>query len=76
MPTVHRMGKHKIQVFPDHAPPHFHVKKKGCCSYKVEIGTWKILRGTACRAHGEIIGWACDNADVLLAKWTELNERD
>ncbi|WP_442920318.1 DUF4160 domain-containing protein [Mesorhizobium sp. WSM4983] len=77
MPTVHRIGAHKIQLYPgDHAPPHFHVRAGGCCSYVVSLETLEITRGKACGSHSEIIAWAAQNMALLMQKWSELNERD
>jgi hypothetical protein len=77
MPTVHRIGAHKIHIpTGDHDPPHFHVRGPGCCSYKIEIGSWFLLRGDTCKLHGQIIEWATANMDLLLQTWSQANECD
>ena len=77
MPTVHRIGAHKIQLFAgDHVPPHFHVWGPGCCSYLVELETLNVFRGEPCPIHGDVIAWAAANRDLLWKMWSELNERE
>ena len=77
MPTVHRIGAHKIQVFPDdHPPPHFHVWAGGCCNYQVSLVTLDIIRGRGCGLHNDIVKWASENLETLWRVWREQNEPD
>jgi hypothetical protein len=62
-------------MYPDHAPPHFHLLGPGW-SAVVEIDGLTLSRGWAPpRELGEALEWARDNHRLLAEKWEELNER-
>jgi hypothetical protein len=60
----------------DHFPPHFHlVGRDWRCS--VEIETLELMDGRSPRSElREAIAWARANKSMLMAKWSEFNERD
>ena len=60
----------------DHRPPHFHIVGPDF-QVLVEIGDLAIIAGAARRRDiMAAMGWAEQNRALLMAKWTELNERD
>jgi hypothetical protein len=62
-------------MYPDHAPPHFHLMGPGW-SATVRIDTFTVTRGWApARELREALEWAAANRRFLEAKWAELNER-
>ena len=78
MPTIYRLSNVKARVcmFPDHAPPHFHLLGPGWAAV-VDIRTLKVTRGHAPRGElKEVLAWAATNKRLLLSKWNELNERE
>lgn len=78
MPTIHRLTNRKARIcmFPDHAPPHFHLIGPGWAAV-IEIGGLALVRGDAPRAElAEAREWATRNAEHLRRCWEELNERD
>ena len=77
MPTVHRFAACKVQIYADdHVPPHFHLVGRGWrCA--IDLANLTIMAGKAPkREFDQAIGWADANRKLLLAKWSELNERD
>jgi hypothetical protein len=77
MPSIHRLANATIYVYADdEAPPHFHVLGPNS-DVKVETRTLRVMRGEYRRSDlAEAIAWAARNQALLLAKWSELNERD
>ena len=77
MPTIARPlanPKIKIAIYPDHAPPHFHIIGPGW-SVVVEIETLEMTRGEGLRKElAEALEWARDNVELLRSKWSEFNE--
>jgi hypothetical protein len=77
MPQIHRFtGKVKICMYPDHAPPHFHLRGPGW-SVVVRLSDLTVMRGKA--PPGELARmrtWARANRELLDAEWERLNERD
>ncbi|MCB2056207.1 MAG: DUF4160 domain-containing protein [Geminicoccaceae bacterium] len=75
MPTIHRIGRLKIQVFADdHAPPHFHAwHPEG--EVLVVIATLEPLAGKLdARELRKAMEWASANRDALENAWRRLNE--
>ena len=66
-------------MYPDHAPPHFHVRGPGW-SVVVNIKGFKVARGRppkkAKKELARAIRWAKDNKALLVAEWERLSERD
>lgn len=76
MVTMKRMAGFKIEVRTDHNPPHFHVTAADA-DLVIDLRTFEILAGSAPRKIAEqAITWAKEHRDELLAKWSELNERE
>jgi hypothetical protein len=64
------------EVCDDHAPPHFHVVGPDI-DVQVAIETLQAIRGRfKGTALAEAMAWAAENRTLLLAKWSEFNERD
>jgi hypothetical protein len=62
-------------MYPDHAPPHFHLLGPGW-SAAIEIASLVVTRGSApARELREALDWARANQLLLAEKWAELNER-
>jgi hypothetical protein len=58
------------------APPHFHVVGPDI-DVQVAIETLQVIRGRfKGTALAEAMAWAAENRTLLLAKWSEFNERD
>ena len=78
MPTIARPlsnRKIKVAIYPDHAPPHFHIFGPGW-SVVVRIDNLVVTRGEGpSREIGEVLTWAKDNDEFLQSKWTEFNEQ-
>jgi len=77
MPCLYRLGKLKIVMYAgDHAPPHFHLRSPDS-DCQVALSNLLPLEGVYDpRELAAAIAWAADNMEILLAKWSELNERD
>lgn len=78
MPIVHRLSNSRVYVHArgEHPPPHFHLVGPGW-NASIDIATLVIIKGDAPRADLiEAITWAHANRKLLLAKWSEFNERD
>jgi hypothetical protein len=77
MPSIHRLPNITIYIYADdHAPPHFHILGPNS-DVQVEIRTLRVMRGEYRAVDlAEAIEWAARNQALLLAKWSELNERD
>ncbi len=78
MPTLHRLSSHNVRIcmFPDHAPPHFHVIGRGW-SAKIDLRDLSIIVGGGPAAPiKEALDWASQNRQYLRTKWNQLNERD
>jgi hypothetical protein len=79
MPVIWRSprnSKVKLCMYPDHAPPHFHLYGPGW-SAVVDLATLTVRRGRAPRVElAEALQWAQSNMPLLTAQWTKLNERD
>jgi len=77
MPTLHRFGAVKLQVYPDdHRPPHFHVTAPDF-QVLVRISDFRVIGGEARPAQiAEALAWARANREGLALKWAELNERN
>lgn len=77
MPTIADFGGFKCTMYyDDHNPPHFHVLgPEWQAVFAVADG--RLLRGSCPPAAARVAKeWAAENKAFLLAKWTELNERD
>lgn len=73
MNTLYRTGKLKISVYPDHAPPHFHVRTPDGDS-AVDLATMREIAGIANRKLlAEAIAWALANKPLIEAEWKRLN---
>ena len=73
MNTLYRDGKLKISVYPDHAPPHFHVRTPVGDS-TVDLATMAETAGAADRKLlARAIAWAIENKSLIEAAWTKLN---
>lgn len=77
MPTVHRLARATIYIYPDdHPPPHFHMRGPHS-NVQVEIETLQVMRGSYRAVDlAEAITWAKQNRQLLREKWSEFNERD
>lgn len=77
MPTFKRFHGFRVEVRSrDHAPPHFHLIGPDFHAL-VDIRTLQVIEGTYSRiALAEVLAWAADHNDALLAEWSRLNERD
>jgi hypothetical protein len=77
VPTFHRFSGFRLDVRSrGHAPPHFHVIGP---DFHALIGMrdLQVKQGTISRrAYAEVVAWAADRTDELLAEWSRLNERD
>ena len=75
MPTLHRIGPFKVQVFADdHLPPHFHITGSDF-ELVVAISGLSILKGRRYRREvGEVLDWAASNIELLWNEWTRLND--
>lgn len=62
-------------MYPDHAPPHFHLLGLGW-SALIRIDSLTVTRGWAPASElREALEWARTNRQFLEARWAELNER-
>lgn len=77
MPTIVQLGAFKISIYADdHVPPHFHLHGPDC-NVLIEIESLRVLRGAYPRkALAMALEWAQANRPLLMAKWSEFNERD
>lgn len=76
MVTMKRMDGFKIEVRTDHNPPHFHITAADA-DLVIDLRSFEIVAGSAPRKVAEkAIAWAKDHQEELLAKWSELNERE
>jgi hypothetical protein len=75
MPTVHRIGKVKIQLYPrEHGPPHFHAWLAGR-EVLIEIETLEILVGSLPGPElRQVLAWAEDNRTMLRKAWNDLQQ--
>ena len=77
MPTLVQVGKLIISMYGkprEHAPPHFHVSGPGV-NFTIRLDTLQILAGECDRkAFAAAVAWAEDKAEMLSAKWSELND--
>jgi len=63
-------------MYPDHAPPHFHLLGPGWAA-QIHLRTLEVMRGAPPRAFlDEVREWATANREFLDAEWERLNERD
>ena len=80
MPRIRRFGN-RIAIYvyaspAEHPPPHFHVVGPDL-EIAVEIATLRIMAGRyRPKDIVEALDWASSHADLLLQRWSELNERD
>ena len=76
-PTLKRFDRCKITVYADdHGAPHFHVAGPGF-RLVVEMGSLKVLRGSARREDVvDALAWAAEHTALLLAEWRKLNRRN
>ncbi len=75
MVTLYRIGKLRISVYADHAPPHFHVRTPEGDSV-VDLASLREVAGNANRkALSQAIAWALqpENRHLLERTWGELN---
>jgi hypothetical protein len=78
MPTLYRLAGEKVRIcmYPDHAPPHFHLGGPSW-SAQIDLRTLEVMRGDPPAKHlREARKLAADNLEWLWQKWEELNERD
>jgi hypothetical protein len=77
VPQIHRFtGRVKICMYPDHAPPHFHLRGPGW-SAVISLSSLTILRGYAPpKELRRAVDWARANKELLKQEWERLNERD
>jgi hypothetical protein len=65
-------------MYPDHAPPHFHLRGPGW-SAMIALDTLTVTRADKGVPQKEIkraVEWAKANRRVLRLHWERLNERD
>lgn len=72
MPTIKRFPNCTINMYPDHAPPHFHIIGAGFEAL-VRIDTLEVLAGSARKAR-EAMESAALNKALLMAEWLKLNK--
>jgi uncharacterized protein DUF4160 len=79
MPEIHRLSNRvKVCMYPDHAPPHFHLRGPGW-SAMFDLRTFAVIRadrGIPKREIKRAQEWASVNAEFLEQEWERLNERD
>lgn len=77
MPELKRFGSISLRMYPDdHAPPHFHLVGPAF-QVLVRISDLEVVAGSVRNADiREPLRWAEANRASLIAKWTELNERN
>jgi hypothetical protein len=77
MPQVHRFtARVKICMYPDHAPPHFHLRGPGW-SAVIDLDSLAVVRGQAPKKEiRRAVEWAKANGRLLRLEWERLNERD
>ena len=77
MPEIVRLNGCKICMYADdHDPPHFHIRGAGW-DVSVDLRTLAVTQGIGLEtAIKEALEWAAVNQLQLMAKWSELNERD
>jgi hypothetical protein len=77
MPRIARLANVSIYIHADdHAPPHFHVVGPDT-DVQVAIETLQVIRGRfKGTALAQAMAWAAENRTLLLAKWSDFNERD
>ena len=76
MVTIHRIGRLKICVYADHAPPHFHVRAPGV-EARIDLASLREIESTLPRRElVKAIEWAMANRNLIEAEWNELNERE
>jgi Domain of unknown function (DUF4160) len=72
MPAIARILGVRIEFyFAEHPPPHFHAVGGGE-KVQIEIGTWRVLRGSM--AQGKlraVLEWAMANEAVLMQAWDD-----
>lgn len=75
MPTLKRFGSLQVRMYPsDHLPPHFHVVGPDTEAL-VGLQGLEILAGRATYEElREVLAWAAENMDELLASWRRLNQ--
>ena len=75
MPTIHRVGPFKIQVFADdHLPPHFHIVSPDIEAL-VAIRDLSILKGRQHRRELKpALDWAEENLELIGDAWLRINE--
>ena len=76
MPTLKKFGAISVRMYADdHRPPHFHIVGPDF-EVLVQMSDFTILAGTARKAQiSDAMTWARENAQGLIEKWAELNER-
>ncbi len=77
MPTFKQFDGFRIEVRSrDHNPPHFHAIGPDFHA-QIRIADLQVHRGTITRkAYAQVVAWATEQTDALLAEWSRLNERD
>jgi Domain of unknown function (DUF4160) len=78
MPVIVRLSNHRVRIcmYPDHAPPHFHLLGPGW-SAQINLQTLQVMRGSPPAQYlAECVEWAVANKPLLISEWESLNERD
>ena len=77
MPTLETFGSWKVQMFSgDHNPPHVHACGPDWRAV-VTIRDRRLIKGAIpVSIRTDLFRWIDEHTQFLLAKWTELNERD
>ena len=74
MPTLHRTGRLKVQMYAgDHRPPHFHLVTPDCDAM-IALDDLRVIEGTyRQRELATAREWAGANRELLKAEWERLN---
>ena len=75
VPTLIRLRNCAITMYAaDHQPPHFHVRTHDGREALVVLDDFSVLSGSVSRRElADALQWAKGNAELLAAKWQELN---
>ncbi len=74
MPTLKRFGKWQVKVYGpgDHNPPHFHIVGPDE-DMLVDAASLRVIKGDSRAVPPEVMEWARDNRDAIVAMFQALN---
>lgn len=74
MPTLKRFGRWRVNVYGpgDHNPPHFHVAGPDH-DMLVDAATLRVIHGDPRLIPPEVMEWAGENKDAIVAMFKALN---